>query len=82
MTPSLRQLEYFVAVAEHMSFGRAADACHVTQPGLSAQIQQLEHLLDVCDRVGVLFRGRLMDTMDAADATPERIGLLMAGVAA
>ena len=47
MTPSLRQLEYFVAVAEHMSFGRAADACHVTQPGLSAQIQQLEHLLDV-----------------------------------
>ena len=43
---------------------------------------ELEHLLDVCDRVGVLFRGKLMDTMDAAEATPERIGLLMAGVAA
>ena len=43
---------------------------------------ELEHLLDVCDRVGVLFRGRLMDTLPAADATPERIGLLMAGVAA
>ncbi len=43
---------------------------------------ELEHLLDVCDRVGVLFSGRLMDTLAAADATPERIGLLMAGVAA
>lgn len=43
---------------------------------------ELEHLLDVCDRVGVLFRGQLMDTLDSSDATPERIGLLMAGVAA
>jgi simple sugar transport system ATP-binding protein len=42
---------------------------------------ELEHLLDVCDRVGVMFRGRLMDTIDSG-ATPERIGLLMAGVAA
>ena len=44
--PTLRQLEYAVAVADHKSFHRAARACHVTQPGLSAQIQQLEHLLD------------------------------------
>jgi simple sugar transport system ATP-binding protein len=43
---------------------------------------ELEHLLDVCDRVGVMFRGRLMDTIDSGEATPERIGLLMAGVAA
>ena len=43
---------------------------------------ELEHLLDVCDRVGVLFRGKLMDTMESADATPERVGLLMAGVTA
>ena len=43
---------------------------------------ELEHLLDVCDRVGVLFRGKLMDTIGSDDATPERVGLLMAGVAA
>jgi LysR family hydrogen peroxide-inducible transcriptional activator len=44
--PTLRQLEYAVAVAEHKSFARAARACHVTQPGLSVQIRQLEELLD------------------------------------
>jgi len=40
--PSLRQLECFVAVAEQLSFRRAAGACFVTQPALSLQIQQLE----------------------------------------
>ena len=44
--PTLRQLEYAVAVAEYKSFQRAARACHVSQPGLSAQIRQLENLLD------------------------------------
>jgi simple sugar transport system ATP-binding protein len=43
---------------------------------------ELEHLLDVADRVGVMFRGRLVDTIDPADATAQRIGLLMAGIAA
>ena len=43
---------------------------------------ELEHLLDVCDRVGVLYRGRLMDIVRSSDATPERIGLLMAGAEA
>ena len=43
---------------------------------------ELEHLLDVCDRVGVMFRGKLMDTVASDEATPERVGLLMAGVAA
>ena len=43
--PTLRQLEYVVAIADHGSFGAAARACHVTQPGLSSQIQQVEHLL-------------------------------------
>ena len=37
--PTLRQLEYAVAVADHKSFHRAARACHVTQPGLSAQLR-------------------------------------------
>ena len=38
----LRQFEYLVALAREKHFGRAADACHVTQPTLSAAIRQLE----------------------------------------
>ena len=38
----LRQLEYFIAVAEEASFTRAADRVHITQSGVSAQIRQLE----------------------------------------
>jgi len=45
--PTLRQLEYVVAVADERHFGRAAEACAVTQPALSAQVQEIEHLLDV-----------------------------------
>ena len=44
---SLRDLEYLLAVAEHLAFGRAAQACSVSQPTLSAQIRKLEDLLDV-----------------------------------
>lgn len=42
---SLRQLQYVVAVAETLSFRRAADRCHVSQPALSAQLSQLEDVL-------------------------------------
>ena len=38
----LRQLEYLVALAREKHFGRAAQACHVAQPTLSAAIRQLE----------------------------------------
>lgn len=44
---SLRQLEYLVAVADLLGFRRAAERCHVSQPALSAQIQQLEDVLGV-----------------------------------
>ncbi|MGW6919176.1 LysR family transcriptional regulator [Kitasatospora sp. NPDC054939] len=41
----LRQLEYFVAVAEERSFTRAAERVHISQSGVSAQIRQLEREL-------------------------------------
>lgn len=44
---SLRQLQYVVAVADLLGFRRAAEHCHVSQPALSAQIQQLEAVLGV-----------------------------------
>lgn len=39
---TLRNLRYFQALARHEHFGRAADACSVTQPALSMQIRELE----------------------------------------
>ncbi|MYW49109.1 LysR family transcriptional regulator [Streptomyces sp. SID161] len=41
----LRQLEYFVAVAEERSFTRAAERVHISQSGVSAQVRQLEREL-------------------------------------
>lgn len=45
--PTLKQLRYLSAVAEHRHFGHAAKACHISQSTLSAGIQELEQNLDV-----------------------------------
>ncbi len=44
---TLKQLRYFDALAREQHFGRAADACSVTQPALSMQIQDLEASLGI-----------------------------------
>jgi LysR family transcriptional regulator, hydrogen peroxide-inducible genes activator len=45
--PTLKQLQYLVALSDQGHFGRAADACFVTQSTLSAGIKELESLLGV-----------------------------------
>src|SRR5580700_9666543 len=47
---TLRQLRYFNALARHGHFGRAAEACAISQPAMSMQIKELEDALG-----GVLF---------------------------
>ena len=59
--PTLRQLEYLIAIADVRNFGRAARACNVSQPTLSHQLRALE------DRLGV----KLIERNTAgADLTP------------
>src|SRR6516225_3420538 len=44
--PSLRHLRHLTALHDHGHFGRAAEACHVTQSTLSASIKELEGVLE------------------------------------
>src|ERR1700759_2348040 len=65
MLMELRQLEYFVAVAEEASFTKGAARVHVAQPGVSAQIRRLEQELGetLLDRSG---RGVTLTDVGAA----------------
>jgi DNA-binding transcriptional LysR family regulator len=73
----LRQLEYFVAVAEEANFTRAARRVHISQSGVSAQIRQLERdlgapLFDRSERTATL------TTAGAAALGPARAALASA----
>jgi len=45
MNVTLRQLRYFDALVQHGHFGRAAEACSISQPALSMQIKEMEETL-------------------------------------
>ncbi|MDQ6726574.1 MAG: LysR family transcriptional regulator, partial [Actinomycetota bacterium] len=73
----LRQLEYFVAVAEEANFTRAARRVHITQSGVSAQVRQLERELgaDLIDRSS---RTATLTPAGAAALGPARAALAAA----
>jgi LysR family transcriptional regulator, hydrogen peroxide-inducible genes activator len=62
---SLRQLQYLIAVADTLSFRKAAEICHVSQPSLSAQLAELESGLGV--RVFERDRRHVLLTMAGRD---------------
>lgn len=75
---TLRQFRYFDAVAQHGHFGRAAEACAVSQPALSLQIRELEDSLGAVlfergprqvrlTRFGEDFAPRVRDILRAVD---------------
>ncbi|KPI31642.1 transcriptional regulator, LysR family [Actinobacteria bacterium OV320] len=83
----LRQLEYFVAVAEERNFTRAAGRVHISQSGVSAQIRQLERELgaELFDRSGrtvtLTVAGRAaLEHARAALAAAEAVGQVVGQV--
>lgn len=80
--PTLRQLRYLVELVESLHFGKAAEACHVTQSTLSAGIQELEDLLGVrlvertkrrvvATPIGIDIAGRARRTLEEAEGLVE-----------
>jgi DNA-binding transcriptional LysR family regulator len=90
MQLELRHLRYFLAVAEELSFTRAAERLHVAQPALSAQVRQLEtqlgcNLFDRTTRkVELTPQGRVLaedarDIIARADRAVARVGATARG---
>lgn len=79
---TLRQLRYFEALAKIGHFGRAADACSISQPALSVQIRELEETLGMklfersarqvrLTGFGAQFKERVRPILQAVDELPE-----------
>lgn len=87
MTPELRLIRYFVAVAETENISRAAERLHLSQPSLSAAIKQLEQQLGVellrrhGRRVEITLAGSLLllrgrELLEHADAVAAEVSQL------
>jgi LysR family transcriptional regulator, hydrogen peroxide-inducible genes activator len=72
---NLRDLRYLLALVEHGHFGRAAEACEISQPTLSVQIRKLEELL------GIALFERTSKTVTPTPACDQLIGHVRAAVA-
>ncbi|MFN5998297.1 MAG: LysR substrate-binding domain-containing protein [Paracoccaceae bacterium] len=75
---TLKHLRYFDALARHRHFGRAAEACSISQPALSLQVKELEDILGAplvergprqirLTELGVDFARRSLDVLRAVD---------------